>query len=325
MMRRLATRRTTLLSGIAALFTANLVVTACSSKPADEPSPDQHFPTSPVVLQRPVVYGFFTDTSDTANAVMDDLSSLGAHVVVLPVADEPGIAAARRASSNGVGGYLALVVPATTTADDSGVATTADCDAAATIAQFDTLIDAAPDLQRFYLPADLGVRFNGCAPGIVTSIAQHIREAGPSAASIAIAPSIADNTACDDVCVDELTTSWTGFLQTSGIDVVMLNDGVLGKDIDPAVARSYFAPIAHACANANASFLISAESNLGTVRASAPDFYARLDFYVDAGLDAQVVTRTAEVDAAWACATDAGCTDDLRLCQATRLSGFACP
>ena len=51
----------------------------------------------------------------------------------------------------------------------------------------------------------------------------------------------------------------------------------------------------------------------------------RLDFYTDAGFDAQIITRAAEVDAAWGCATDGAACDDLALCQATRLSGEACP
>jgi hypothetical protein len=313
-----------------ALFAANLAVTACGTNPADEAPPLQRFGSSPTVIARPVVYGFFTDTSETANAVMDDLASIGAHVVIVPTNDLPGITAARRASSDGIAGYLALVIPDTVgddagTNDEAGVpATSCDQIVATTTAQFDSIIDAAPDLRRFYLPEQLGVSLGDCLPTAAATIAQHIREAGPANSSIAIAPALDDNTACDDVCVDHLTATWTGFLQNAQIDVVMLNDGVLGNGIDPAVARSYFAPFAQACANAHATFFVTAESNVGANRASATDFFARLDFYADAGLDAQVLTRTVEVDAAWACTTDAGCTDDLRLCQATRLSGGAC-
>lgn len=321
-------RRLALFGGIVALFAANLVVTACGKNPQDEAPPIQHFSTSPTVLHQPTVYGFFVDTSETANAVMSDLAAIGAHVVIVPTSDVPGIAAARSASSNGMLGYLALVVPPASDAgtSEAGIATTT-CDelVATSTAQFDSLIDAAPDLRQFYLPAPLGVGLGDCVADAAATIAQHIREAGPPNSSIAIAPAIPDNAECDQPCLDALTATWTAYLQNAQIDVVMLNDGVLSAGVDPALARSYFGALSQACNTTHTSFLISAESLVGATRASAPDFFGRLDFYADAGIDAEVVTRTVEVDAAWECATDAGCGDDLRLCQETRLSGFACP
>ena len=231
--------RWTLLGAVATLVGANLVVTACGSDTITQVPPSQQFPTSPVAFSQPVVVGFFTDTSETANLVMDDLAALGAKVVVVPTNDDFGIAAARHASADGIAGYLALVVsdpPDAGAPTDEAGPPPLSCGelVATTTAPFDSLIDAPPQLQRVYFPASRGVAFGDCTADAAATIAHHLRKAGPSALSIAIAPALDETTApCDDVCVDDLAAAWTSYLQTAQIDVVILNDGVLGRGVDP--------------------------------------------------------------------------------------------